>query len=295
LFGCSSRPLKLRSHAEIRVSFLPRETRRPRSELPCTSGAIAQENQMSTTPNSQQNLMAANPTNGMAIAGFVCSLLGLLTGGHLLSPVGLILSAVALGRPGNRALAGWGVALGILGLCGWAIALIVAGTVILGLLAALLGIGLIALANPVKAEITADMAIMAAAIEEERDETGYLPADLATLGLDAAFLTDHWGNAYEYRLTDQNERGYELISAGEDRQIGTGDDITFSKLDELWGEDGLVRVTTSDDEDGEHVRVRIGGRTIDVNRNEDGATVDVGDEEYEVNEGAHDETEVESD
>jgi hypothetical protein len=239
--------------------------------------------------------MAANPTNGMAIAGFVCSLLGLLTGGHILSPVGLILSAVALGRPGNRGLAGWGVALGILGLCGWAIAILIAGAALAAIFAALLGIGLIALANPVKAEITADMAVIAAAIEDERNDSSYLPADVTALGLDQAFLNDPWGNPYEYRLTDTNEHGYEIVSWGKDGQIGTDDDIAFSKLGDLWGEDGLVRVTTSDDEDGQHVRVRIGSRTIDVNKSEDGATVDIGDEEYEVNEGGSEDTEAESD
>jgi hypothetical protein len=244
---------------------------------------LQQEIAMSTTPSSQQTLMASKPTNGMAIAGFVCSLIGLFSGGHILSPVGLILSAVALGRPGNRALAGWGVALGILGLCGWVLVLLVAGSVVLGLLAVALGIGLIALANPVKAEITADMAILAASIEEERDQTGYLPADLAVLNLDSSFLTDHWGNAYEYRLTNENERGYEIISAGEDGQIGSDDDITLTNLGDMWGEDGLVHVTTSEGDDG-HFTVRIGDRTIDVEKDQGGGvTVDIGEEEIQVN------------
>lgn len=242
-------------------------------------------NHMTTTPSSQRTLMTANPTNGMAVAGFVCSLLGLFTAGNLLSPIGLILSAVALGRPGNRALAGWGVALGILGLCGWAIALLIAGAALIAIFAALLGIGIIALANPIKAEVTADMGIIAAALEKEREDSGYLPADLASLGLDGAFLTDPWNNAYEYRLTDANDHGYEIISAGKDGQIATDDDIAFSTLGDLWGEDGLVRVTTTDDGDGQHVRVRIGGRTIDVNKSGQGATVDLGEEEYEVGGG----------
>ncbi len=236
---------------------------------------------MSTYPNSQQTLMAQNPTNGLAIAGFVCSLLGLFTGG-LPSPVGLILSAVGLGKPGNRALAGWGVALGIVGLCGWIIAAVIAIIAIPVVLLAMVGIGLYALANPVKAEVTADMAIVAASIHESREDTGYLPADLSTLNLDPGFLNDPWGNAYTYRLTDENERGYELTSAGADGQIVNDDDITLTNLGDLWNEGGLVEVTTTEGADGDHVRVRIGDRTIEVDEDQDGARVEVGGEEYEV-------------
>ena len=48
--------------------------------------------------------LPAEQSNGLAIAGFVCSLLGIFTG-FLLSPIGLILSLVALGRPGGRGFA----------------------------------------------------------------------------------------------------------------------------------------------------------------------------------------------
>ena len=58
--------------------------------------------------------LPAEQSNGLAIAGFVCSLLGLFTG-FLLSPIGLILSLVALGRPGGRGFAVAGVVIGLLG------------------------------------------------------------------------------------------------------------------------------------------------------------------------------------
>lgn len=61
------------------------------------------------------------PMSGLAVAGFVCSL---VWGFGFLSPIGLALSFLALAQikrnPGMRgsALAGWGIALGILG-CIW--------------------------------------------------------------------------------------------------------------------------------------------------------------------------------
>jgi molecular chaperone DnaK len=94
---------------------------------------------------------APPPTNGLGIAGFVCSLVGLCAGG-LLSPVGLILSLVALGRePRGFAIAG--VILGALGSCGFlpliALAFIAP--------AVLVGLGLAGLYPPIAANI--DMAM----------------------------------------------------------------------------------------------------------------------------------------
>lgn len=61
------------------------------------------------------------PMSGLAVAGFVCSLVWAL---GFLSPIGLALSLLAVAQikrnPGMRgsALAGWGIALGVLG-CIW--------------------------------------------------------------------------------------------------------------------------------------------------------------------------------
>ncbi|MCH7573099.1 MAG: DUF4190 domain-containing protein [Planctomycetes bacterium] len=102
--------------------------------------------------------LPAEQSNGLAIAGFVCSLLGLFTG-FLLSPIGLILSLVALGRPGGRGFAVAGVVIGLLGSCGAIVAVLL--VVLLGagaVLAAVgLGIAMIALAEPEKIELTSDM------------------------------------------------------------------------------------------------------------------------------------------
>lgn len=68
------------------------------------------------------------PMSGLAVAGFVFSLVWAF---GFLSPIGLVLSFLAIGQikrnPGMRgsALAGWGIALGILG-TGWLIMWLVA-------------------------------------------------------------------------------------------------------------------------------------------------------------------------
>lgn len=62
------------------------------------------------------------PTNGLAIAGFTCSLVGLCIG--IAALPGLILSAIALSKPGGRGLAIAGLVLGILGGCLWLVWLV---------------------------------------------------------------------------------------------------------------------------------------------------------------------------
>ncbi len=178
----------------------------------------------------------AQQTNGMAIAGFVCSLVGLVSGGHLLSPIGLILSLVALRREGGRGWAIAGIILGFLGLCGWLIAFVVAGAAIL----AALGIGAAAVAfamsEPEKIELTADVGVMTAAIEAHREVTGALPADLDALDLGAPFLTDPWGNPYRYILLP-DRAGYKIMTNGPDGALDTADDVNARDLLEIWQRD----------------------------------------------------------
>lgn len=38
---------------------------------------------------------------------------------------------------------------------------------------------------------------------------------------------DPWHGAYEYRILDPKARAYQIVSAGEDRAMGTEDDIVF--------------------------------------------------------------------
>lgn len=175
----------------------------------------------------------AQQTNGLAIAGFVCSLVGLVSGGHLLSPLGLILSLVALKREGGRGWAIAGIIIGGLGICGWLIAFLIAGAALL----AAVGVGAaavaFALSEPEKVELTADVGVMTAAIEAHRDVTGALPADLDALDLGAPFLTDPWGNPYRYILLP-DRAGYKIMTNGPDGALDTADDVNARDLLEIW-------------------------------------------------------------
>jgi hypothetical protein len=173
--------------------------------------------------------------NGLAIAGFVCSLVGLFSGGFL-SPVGLILSLVALGRePKGFAIAG--LILGLLGTCGWLIAFLMAGAAILAFLGLGAAVATLAITEPDKVELTADAIAMTVAIEERRGTTGTLPASIDEVHLDQDLLTDPWGNEYRYVL-DPARGGYRIMTDGPDGRPGTDDDINVRDFQEVWEAEG---------------------------------------------------------
>jgi len=169
-------------------------------------------------------------TNGLGVAGFVCSLVGLLTGG-LLSPVGLVLSLIAVGRqPRGMAIAG--IILGLLGTCGGIILVIVilAG----GLALALAAVGIFAFTQSERLELSADMAKIAVQAEDyKRENRGVPPAGLEVLTLETSTLTDPWGNRYRYILVN-DEPGFDVVSDGKDGTAGTPDDVSLSRLDAYW-------------------------------------------------------------
>jgi hypothetical protein len=172
--------------------------------------------------------------NGLGIAGFICSLVGLFTGG-LLCPIGLILSLVALGRQ-PRGFAVAGVILGVIGTCA---GLILVALIAVGGLAAI-GVGAaaaaVALSEPEKLELTTDSFVITASIESHRATTGGLPASLDELDLETMFLADPWDNAYRYEL-DTERDGYRITSNGPDGQPDTDDDINVRDFSKLWQED----------------------------------------------------------
>ena len=210
---------------------------------------------------------APRETNGLGIAGFVCSLVGLLATGGLLCPVGLILSLIAIGRR-PRGFAVAGLILGLVGSCGWIIAFFVFGAVLLAMMATALGLAVaVALTEPEKMEITGDMANMAVAIALYEEENKYLPADLETLGLRPTVLRDPWGTPYQYHLTNEDP-GFDLVSAGADLQFGTLDDVRLTTLGETW-EAGGFNVNVTEDDAG-RVKISIGDRTITAGGDDDG-------------------------
>ena len=177
----------------------------------------------------------APQTNGLAVAGFICSVAGLLTGG-LLCPVGLILSLVGLGRPSGRGWAIAGIAIGLLGTCLGVVAVFVAAAFITATIAVIgtgLGVFALVLTQSVQLEISADMIDIAYAAVVYEDDNGSLPTDLDVLELDTPTLTDPWGNAYRYILTEHEPR-FEVTSWGADGQAASDDDIRLSTLGKAW-------------------------------------------------------------
>lgn len=169
-------------------------------------------------------------SNGLGIAGFVISLVGLCSGG-LLSPIGLILSLVALGRE-PRGLAIAGVVIGALGSCGIIISLIFLPLVIVGVLiaagATAAAVGLAAALGGPELEAFVEMQVLTGFVQKYEDQNGSLPASLAdavgqakaTSGL----LLDPWGNAYVFVINPDGTT-YQIFSAGPDGAPGTADDV----------------------------------------------------------------------
>jgi hypothetical protein len=224
---------------------------------------------MTQYPSSTALLPA--PTNGLAIAGFVCSIAGLVTGG-LLSPIGLIVSLVALGRqPRGFAIAG--VILGAAGTCGGFLILLFAGAAVL----AALGLAAVALvlSEPEKIELTTDMVNMAIAVKSHETEKGSLPEGTDGLGLKPPILTDPWGSAYRYALRAQ-EPGFDIQSAGADQTFDTPDDVRLSALGTVW-QPGAAGVQVDDDRGV--VTLNFGGRTLSAAGSGQGGevTLDLGD------------------
>lgn len=161
-------------------------------------------------------------TNGLAIAGFVISLVGFV-GCAPLAPVGLILSFIAVFRE-PRGLAIAGLVLGILGSVWVVLALLVVlGITVIGgglliLVASTLGL------DGLEAHI--EMAMLDAKIAEYRRDNGSLPPALGSLpNPEPELLTDPWGRPYNYKLAPDGS-SFQLSSDGADGTPGTPDDIT---------------------------------------------------------------------
>lgn len=138
--------------------------------------------------------------NGMGVAGFIISLVGLILTCGLLCPIGLIFSLIALGRK-PRGLA-------------------IAGT-ILGAIGSLFLVGAFTVGRPV---ITTALRYAEAVetMNEYKRDHGDFPDEEEAIGL----LTkpDGWGTPFRYRRTPG---GYEIISASFDRKFDTQDDMRF--------------------------------------------------------------------
>lgn len=161
-------------------------------------------------------------TNGLGLAGFIVSLLGILGTCGLLSPVGLIMSAFAM-RKEPKGFAVAGLVIGIIGTLTGLIGVIFFGVVFLSIIA-LAGAG-IALSGP-NLETFGTIMETSEEINEYYETMNTLPESLdAITTMEPGLGTDAWGNTLIYTIQDEN--AYALTSMGEDGIADTDDDITW--------------------------------------------------------------------
>lgn len=159
-------------------------------------------------------------SNGLGVAGFVTSLVGLVLCGGLICPIGLFLSFVALfRRPRGFAVAGF-----IIGLIGSA------WLIVAFLFVFVLGVGLAGVAalgmKGIEAGIDANE--IRQGVTQYHSQTGALPSSLALLSLDPETLVDPWGTPYRYEI-DADGRRFSISTAGPDGVWDTEDDFSFDQ------------------------------------------------------------------
>ena len=146
-------------------------------------------------------------TNGLGLAGFIVSLVGMVLCMGVICPVGAILSAIALvWKPRGFAIAG--LILGVLGSVLWGVLLVVWFSRFPSYFS------------------TNDLWMAQDEIDVYHyDHSNTLPDDATGQQL-VSYYNDDWGTAYSYRYVDPQT--YEIISAGPDMQFGTSDDQVTS-------------------------------------------------------------------
>ena len=166
-------------------------------------------------PPYRHPVVQPSATNGLGIAGFIVSLVGLVATCGVLCPLGLLLSLFGLlKRPRGLAIAGT-----IIGLIGTAFIALFVGYVATA-----------AVRETHAAEREAKTAVTVAAlaeaeqiIEMHRIDTGKLPGGIEGNKL-LVDLSDGWGGSIRYDLEDDHT--YLVRSPGEDGEFDTPDDIT---------------------------------------------------------------------
>lgn len=183
------------------------------------------------------------PTNTLGVAGFICSLCGVIgfvipPGGMLLSLVGFVLSLIALGKA-PRGFAVAGVILGFIGMGCLTGVLMMGG--VMALLALIgIGVGVGAIAMEAQAQLQAaqnDLRVMDQAIVMHHQNRESYPTNLGalvpeylsgTFAPGRAMLSDPWGKPYVYQVRDDG-LGFTVKSSGPDMKLGTPDDLSWMR------------------------------------------------------------------
>lgn len=158
---------------------------------------------------------APPPTNGTAVTGFVISIVALVVSLGILSPIGLIVSLVGLGKaPRGFAIAGT-----IIGLIGSMV-----GVFALLVITGVIGRGWGLFNNPMHTQFMLDSASFDIDYEYAINNNT-LPSTIDGNNLISQY-TDQWGTTIRYEPTPGTADEFDLISAGPDLKFGTGDDVS---------------------------------------------------------------------
>jgi hypothetical protein len=154
------------------------------------------------------------PFNGLGLAGFILSLVGLIATCGLLNPISLLLSLIALlWRPRGFAVAGT-----IISLVGTAFLVTVGFGIVAGFM------GLKEIVSEASGRLQTETAILEAKanIEQYHAENGTYPDGVEGNKL-VLGKKDAWGTELRY---DSQDKSYVIRSAGPDKQFDTTDDVT---------------------------------------------------------------------
>ena len=177
-------------------------------------------------PGSTHVTVTHPPANNLGLAGFITSILGLVSCG-VLSPVGLLLSLIGLTkRPRGFAIAGT-----VIGVIGTVFLALVGVGIVLGILG--IGAGVKALKEYAS---THEQAMKLYAELEQRQAqggtgTGATTAptlDATTANALAAKYNDGWGTPLRAEVA---AGVFTIVSAGRDKSFDTKDDLRFNELD----------------------------------------------------------------
>ena len=166
-------------------------------------------------PHYDQDYADSQSSNALRIVGLVLSLIGLLFTCGLISPLGLIVSLIALAWPPRGA----AIAGTIIGAIGTLLLMLFGMAMVLGIL----GIGAAAQATVPILESQAALQDAKLVIEEYESKHGQLPDD-ADGQSEIAGIQDGYRRPLRYQK--QSDTEYEIRSAGADGQFDTADDIT---------------------------------------------------------------------
>lgn len=169
-------------------------------------------------------------TNTLGLIGFILGVVGLCITGGILSPVGLVISFVALFRP-PRGFAVAGVIVGLVGTCGcsWLgipLLLVAVGVLSLGAMMGFVS-GVISSTAGKEAATAFHIGVIMFGLNAYVGQHGSLPPALSDLDLPAEVLKDGWGGAFSY-TPGEDGKSFKLSSPGADGTPGSKDDLDLT-------------------------------------------------------------------